>query len=148
MKMLKDKMQPGKLDTYIGEETSFEGSLTSRKSLTIYGSVKGTIECQGRVVVGESGDIEADVIANEVMVSGRILGNVTAKSKLEITSTGVIHGDIKTARLLMEDGSKLDGRSEMLPDDGSTAVKRAKTEAIPATPASQKKTKLADASQN
>jgi cytoskeletal protein CcmA (bactofilin family) len=137
MKMLKDKTKQGKLDTYIGEETSFEGSLISRKSLTIYGNVKGTIECQGRVVTGESGEVEADILANEIMISGKVLGDIIAKSKLEITSSGVIQDDIKTARLLMQDGSKLDGNCEMLPDDGSKAVKRTEAKSIPATLAPQ-----------
>lgn len=148
MKMIKDKMQQGKLDTYIGEESSFEGQITSRKSLTIYGSVKGNIECQGSVIIGESGSIEADITANEVTVSGRVIGNITAKSRLEITSSGVIQGDIKTARLLMEDGGKLDGHCEMLPDGGSKAAKRAKTEALPSGMESQKTPSLPSASRN
>lgn len=121
MKLSKESSATGKLDTYIGEDTSFEGNLTSKKSLTIFGGVKGTIECQGRVVIGESGNVEADIVAEDITVSGKIVGNVTAKSKLEITSTGVIKGDVKTARLIMEDGGKLDGRSEM-PSDGKSAV--------------------------
>jgi len=130
------------LDTYVGEESSFEGRLTSKKSLTIYGNVKGTIECQGRVVIGESGSVEAGITANEVAVSGKIVGDVTAKSRLEITSSGVIQGDIKTARLLMEDGGKLDGHCEMLPDSSSKAVKRSKTEALPPSVKSQEKPSL------
>ena len=50
---MKNKMQLGKLDTYVGEESSFEGDLTSKGNLRIYGSVKGIIKCQGRVVIGE-----------------------------------------------------------------------------------------------
>ncbi len=121
MKISKESSVTGKLDTYIGEDTSFEGNLTSNKSLTIFGGVKGTIECQGRIVIGQSGNIEADIVADDITVSGKVVGNVTAKSKLEITSTGVIKGDVKTARLIMEDGSKLDGHSEM-PSDGKSAV--------------------------
>ena len=89
---IKDKIQSGRLDTYIGEQTSFDGNLTSKDNLSIYGSVRGTIDCQGRVVIGDSGHVEADILANEVVVSGKVLGNVTAKSRLEMVSTGVIKG--------------------------------------------------------
>lgn len=125
VKDMKDKIPSGKLDTYIGEGTSFDGDLISKQNLSIYGSIKGTIECQGRVVVGESGNVEADILANEVVISGRVTGNVIAKSKLEMASTGIIQGDIKTTRLIMEDGSKFDGHCEML-SDVKPATKKAK----------------------
>ena len=136
MKMSKEKIPSGKLDTYIGEQTFFEGTLTSKENLSIYGNVKGSIECQGRVVVGESGKVEADVTANDVVVSGKIVGNVTAKSKLEMSPTGVIQGDIKTSRLIMEDGGKFDGHSEML-SGGSPAVKKKAVDETPALPAKE-----------
>lgn len=121
MRISKESTATGKLDTYIGEDTSFDGNLTSSKSLTIFGGVKGTIECQGRVIIGQSGNIEADIVADDITVSGKVVGNITAKSKLEVTSTGVIKGDVTTARLIMEDGGKLDGHSEM-PSDGKSSV--------------------------
>ncbi len=114
MRLMKEKMESGKLETYIGDGTSFEGILASKDNITIYGNVKGNIECQGRVVIGDGGNIEADIIANDIIVSGKVLGNVTAKGKLEISSTGILKGDIKTSSLVMEEGCKFDGRSEML----------------------------------
>lgn len=122
MKFMKEKIESGKLETYIGDGTSFEGVLTSKDNITIYGSVKGNIECQGRVVVGDGGSIEADIVANDIIISGKILGNVTAKGKLEISSTGVLKGDIKTSSLVMEEGCKFDGRSEMLSSAKPTFV--------------------------
>ena len=132
VKDMKDKIPSGKLDTYIGEGTSFDGDLISKQNLSIYGSIKGTIECQGRVVVGESGNVEADILANEVVISGKVTGNLTAKSRLEMVSTGVIQGDIKTMRLIMEDGSKFDGHCEMLSDGKPTAKKAKAADESPA----------------
>ena len=146
---IRDKIQSGRLDTYIGEQTFFDGNLTSKDNLSIYGSVRGTIDCQGRVVIGDSGRVEADIIANEVVVSGKVVGNVTAKSRLEMVSTGVIQGDIKTSRLIMEDGSKFDGHCEMLSDAKSAAKEKTKVAEAPAIPpvlASQEKPKLSKAS--
>lgn len=138
------------LDTYIGEETFLEGNLTSKKNLCIYGSVSGSIECQGRVVVGESGNVEADILADEVVVSGKVVGNVTAKSKLEMVSTGVIQGDIKTSHLVMEDGSKFDGHCEMLLDGKPAVVDMEKMEAADMPPAltSQERPELPSAPYN
>jgi len=138
------------LDTYIGEETFLEGNLASKKNLCIYGGVSGSIECQGRVVIGESGNVEADILADEVVVSGRVVGNITAKSKLEMVSTGVIQGDIKTSHLVMEDGSKFDGHCEMLLDGKPTVVDMGKIGAadIPSALTSQERPKLPSAPPN
>ena len=148
MKLAKDRTQPSsssKLDTYIGEQTSFEGNLISKDNLSIYGNVKGTIECQGRVVIGESGNIEADILASDVIISGKVAGNVTAKSKLEMSPTGIVQGDIKTSRLIMEDGSKFDGHCEMLSDGRPTIIK---AENMTPALAAQEKPKLPSASRN
>ena len=138
------------LDSYIGEETFLEGNLISKKNLCIYGSVSGAIECQGRVVVGESGNVEADILADEVVVSGKVVGNVTAKSKLEMVSTGVIQGDIKTSHLVMEDGSKFDGHCEMLLDGKPAVVDIEKIQIPDISPAltSQERPKLPSAPPN
>ena len=146
MKMNKGKTLTGKLDTYIGEGSSFEGRLSSKDNLSIYGNVSGSIECQGRIVIGESGNVEADIIANEVVVSGKVVGNVTAKTRLEMTSSGAIQGDIKTARLIMEDGGKFDGHSEMLSDGKSPAMRSRKAE--PPALESANKSSLPSASRN
>lgn len=148
MRLTKEKVETGKLETYIGDGTKFEGVLTSKDNITIYGSVKGAIECQGRIIIGDGGSIEADIIANDIIISGKVLGNVTAKEKLEISSTGTLKGDIKTTRLVMEDGSKFDGRSEMLSGGKSPIIEN--TPSITVSPAltTKEKPKLPSASHN
>ncbi len=142
------KVQSGKLDTYIGEQTSFEGTLTSKDNISIYGGVKGKIECQGRVVVGESGNIEADILANDVMVSGKVTGNVIAKNRLEISPTGILQGDIKTSRMIMQDGSRFDGHCEMMIEAKPAIKEKAKVADVPQALLSQEKPKLPSASHN
>jgi len=143
---MREKSDSGKLETYVGDGTSFMGNLISKDNITIYGSIKGTVECQGRVIIGDSGNIEADIIANEIIISGKVLGNIVARSKLEISSTGTLKGDIKTQRLIMEDGCKFDGRCEMLSDGKSLVIENT----IPVnTPLQTKeKPKLPSASHN
>jgi cytoskeletal protein CcmA (bactofilin family) len=146
MKGTKESAVSGKLDTYIGEDTSFEGTLNSKKSLTIYGAVKGKINCQGRVVIGQSGNVTADIVADSVAVSGNVIGNVTAKTKMEIASTGSVNGDIKTSRLITEDGSKFDGHCEMLSTGTGGATNKAKAEDSPPALPAKENPKLPDPS--
>ena len=130
---MKNKTRLGKLDTYIGEQTLFEGSLTSKDDLCIYGSVRGRIESAGRVVIGQSGEVEADIVADDVVVNGKVVGDVTAKGILEMSSTGIIQGDVKTSRLIMEDGGKFEGHCEMLTGEEPPAGKKAEPEDVAQT---------------
>jgi len=101
------------LETCLGEQASFEGTLISRDNITIHGKVKGRIECQGRVVADEKANIEADIVAEEIVISGRILGNVSATTRLEICAGAVLQGDIKAPCVVIEDGSSLNGNCKM-----------------------------------
>lgn len=144
---MKNRMRPGRLDTYIGEETSFDGRLTSKENLSIYGSVSGAIECQGRVVIGESGNVESDILAEDIVVSGKVVGNVIARGKLQVTSTGIVKGDdIKASQWDIQ--GKIEGHYETLSDGKSAVVEKIRTEdALPAL-TSQEKLKLPSASHN
>jgi cytoskeletal protein CcmA (bactofilin family)/3D (Asp-Asp-Asp) domain-containing protein len=114
---MRDAISTGEnLETCLGEEASFEGTLVSRDNITIHGKVKGRIECQGRVLADEKANIEADIVAEEIVISGRVVGNVSAKTRLEMRSGAVLQGDIKAPRVVIEDGSMLDGNCEMVLD--------------------------------
>ena len=138
------KPQSGRLDTHIGEQTSLDGTLVSKDNISVYGNIKGQIQCQGRVVIGETGNIEADIITNDVLVSGAVVGNITAKGLLKISSTGVVTGDIQYSRIVMEEGSRFEGHSKML----STPAVREKPKVANTAPtiAAQEKPKLPSAS--
>jgi cytoskeletal protein CcmA (bactofilin family) len=142
---IRDKMQSGKLDTYIGEQTSFEGSLTTRDNLTIYGNVRGTIKCQGRVIIGESGTVEADILANDVVVSGKVAGNVTARGRLQVTSAGAVKGDdIKASQWDIQ--GKIEGHYETLSDGKPAVAEKIRVADAPPALISQEKPKLPSAS--
>ncbi len=123
-------------ETCLGVQASFEGTLISRDNITIHGKVKGRIECQGKVMADEEASIEADIVADEIVISGRILGNVSAMTRLEICSGAVLQGDIETPRLIIGDGSRLNGNCRMSLDDRSVASGtsgNASSEALPNT---------------
>ena len=111
MKMGKEKAE--NIDTIIGHHAHFEGSISSNRGLRIDGSVKGNIQCEGTLVVGSEGKVEAEIVADNVLIAGEFTGNVTAKKHLEITEKGKVHGDIATAKLVMAPGVIFDGRCRM-----------------------------------
>jgi cytoskeletal protein CcmA (bactofilin family) len=114
---MKRKDKKGKdlsLDTLIGANTVYEGSIQSDRSVCVEGSIRGRIEAQGEVVVGRQGRVEADIYADSVVVGGLIIGNINARSHLEITSTGRVTGDIEATTITVVEGGLVDGSFKMV----------------------------------
>ena len=101
------------LDTLIGVNTVFDGSIYSERSVCVEGSVKGKIEAKGEVVVGRQGKVEADIFADSVVVGGHIIGNIVALSRLEITATGRVTGDIEATTITVAEGGMVEGLFKM-----------------------------------
>lgn len=113
MSLLKKNTATDNLDTLIGSKTIFEGVLMSNGSISIEGTVKGKIECKGSVVVGQEGKVRANIVAENVLVGGKVNGQITANDKLEITSAGRVKGDIETTRLVIAEGVVFEGSCRM-----------------------------------
>ncbi|UCG66009.1 MAG: polymer-forming cytoskeletal protein [Deltaproteobacteria bacterium] len=94
--------------TIIGEQASFEGSIRSSGDLVINGSVKGSVKLQGyHLTVDLKGRVEADIHADKVTISGRLIGNIEAREKVEITKEADFNGEIRAKRISVEDGAYL-----------------------------------------
>jgi len=117
MGLIKKNADLSKLDTLVGKGTTFEGALTSTESICVEGNVKGKVVSEGSVVIGENGVVEADVIADVVLLGGEVHGNIIAKTKLEITTSGKLRGDIKTGSLVIAEGVMFEGKCQMISDD-------------------------------
>ena len=101
------------IDTIIGEDIVFKGSLKFHNNLMIKGQFKGTIETNGNLIVGETGDVNADVTVGSLSVNGNFRGNVESKNKIQIGKTGKFAGDIRTPNLEIESGAKYSGNCAM-----------------------------------
>jgi len=119
MGIFKKEEDLSRLDTLIGNGTILEGTLTSRESICIEGTVRGKILCEGSVIVGPKGRVDADVYAETVLVGGEVNGNIVSKSKLEITTSGKLRGDIKTGSLIVAEGVLFEGKCQMLTEDNA-----------------------------
>jgi cytoskeletal protein CcmA (bactofilin family) len=109
--------ESSKLDTLIGPNTTLKGSLKTEGSLTVEGRIHGDVEAKGEIVVGGSGKIEADILADSVKVGGHIVGEISACRRLEITETERMTGDVNAASITVKEGGKLDGSLRMKVDD-------------------------------
>ena len=104
--------------TIIGEHLSIEGTIRASEDVVIEGNVKGTIEIKGhQLTVGSKGKVEADVEADCVVIGGRMVGNVTAKNKVQVTKNADFSGQIKAKRIAVEDGAFVKASIELEKDE-------------------------------
>jgi cytoskeletal protein CcmA (bactofilin family) len=91
-----------------------EGKMTFNSGMVrLNAHYKGEIHCQGLVVVAEQGEVEAEIQAKVVSVSGKVKGSVHATERLEIKENGIVLGDVFTPCLVIEPGGYFDGQCHM-----------------------------------
>jgi cytoskeletal protein CcmA (bactofilin family) len=102
-----------KLETVIGPNANFKGTVQSDGGMRIEGIFEGNIELAGNLVIAETGKVVADIKAQNVSVSGAVKGTISANGRLEILSTGKVWGDISVASFLIDEGGFFRGQSVM-----------------------------------
>jgi cytoskeletal protein CcmA (bactofilin family) len=113
----------------IGKAVKVVGQIFSREDLYVDGEVEGTVEAlEHKLTIGPNGTVRATIKAREVVALGAIHGNVEATDKIEIRKDAKLTGDIRTARIIIEDGAYFKGSIDI--------VKPEPVKAAPKTPAS------------
>jgi cytoskeletal protein CcmA (bactofilin family) len=94
----------------LGKNVTIKGQIFAREDLTIDGEVEGTVECQEhRLTIGPNARVQAGLKAREIIIHGSIQGNVDATDKIDIKKEAKLVGDIKTSRIVIEDGAYFKG---------------------------------------
>jgi cytoskeletal protein CcmA (bactofilin family) len=94
----------------IGKGLFFKGEITGSESLFVDGKVEGSINLPGnRVTVGRNGQVAASINAREIVVLGKVRGNVSASDRVDIRAEGSLSGDVSAARISIEDGAFFKG---------------------------------------
>ncbi len=94
----------------IGKSVTIKGEIISREDLFVDGEIDGTLEAQEhRITIGPNGKVEAGIKAREIVILGTVHGNVEASDKIDIRKDAKLVGDIKTTRIIIEDGAFFKG---------------------------------------
>ncbi len=101
------------LNTIIGKGSTISGNLDVQGSLRVDGAIKGEVKCSDLLTVGPTGLIEGEVMVKELMLGGRVTGNIKSEEKIELKNKSVVDGDIRTKSLLVEPGAKFNGNCNM-----------------------------------
>ncbi len=108
-----DTISTSMINTIIGNNAKIEGVISTQDSTRVDGILEGKILSESSVIVGESGTITGDILAVEILVAGTVYGNLTAKAKIELTSTGRVLGDMITKTLVIDEGASFKGNCTM-----------------------------------
>lgn len=103
----------------VGSGMKVVGDCVTDGTLKVEGRVEGTIRAAKAVVVGEGGVVSGDIQTQDAVVAGTVEGSITAESRVELQSTCRIDGDIRSRRVKLEEGGRVDGRLEMGKKAGS-----------------------------
>ncbi len=118
--------------TVVSAGLRIRGEISGNEDMLVEGLIEGPIQLgDGMLTLGATGKITADVVAREVIVYGKLKGNLTARDRIQIKDVGSVVGDLATARIIIEDGANLKGSIEIVNRDKSS-------QAIVSTDASSK----------
>lgn len=99
--------------TFIGEGTRILGDMSVEHDLRVEGAVRGTVTVGGTLVLSVTGVIEGDVSCRSASLAGRVTGNVAAQEKLVLEEKSVLHGDLRTRDLVIQEGALFQGNCSM-----------------------------------
>lgn len=105
--------RPGELNTVIGKGSIIEGLLTVQNSLRVDGRVQGQVQASDSLVVGKDGEIEGEIKARNAIIGGRVKNRILATGKVVLETHAIVHGEIKTSKIVIDEGAVFDGNCAM-----------------------------------
>src|SRR4051812_26975673 len=123
----------------LSSDVEIKGSIKFQKELLIDGKVEGEINSEGVLTIGENADIRGEIKTKSITVFGKVQGNITVGERCELKSRCTLQGDLKAARLVIEEGATFIGKSEVTSSGGKAAGTNSRPEIVrndePAAPA-------------
>ena len=124
----------------------FKGQVEVQGTLRIEGEFEGTVRHPENLVVGKTGTVKGEIFAKNAVIGGRVNGNITADDKIELQSGSTLEGDIKTRRLVIDEGVVFEGSCSMgkRPVSESREIKSGPASTTPTPMGSGEKQKMAN----
>jgi cytoskeletal protein CcmA (bactofilin family) len=100
----------------LSSDVEIKGSIKFQNELTVDGKIEGEITSTGILTVGENAEMKGEIKTKSCTVLGKVHGNITVEERCELKSHAVLYGDLKAARLVIEEGATFVGKSEVTPN--------------------------------
>lgn len=110
---VEDERSNAELNTIIGRGSVFEGTLQVQNSLRVDGRVQGNVQVGDSLIVGKEGEIDGEVRVRNAVIGGKVRDKVLANGKVVLEAKSVVLGEIRTSRLVIEEGAVFEGRCAM-----------------------------------
>lgn len=110
-------------DTLIGQGTEIEGKVTCSTNLRVEGMVKGDIESTKDITIGETSVCHSNIVAKDIVIAGKVYGDLTIKEKLTIMGSGKLYGNFTGQSLIIHEGGVFNGSSKMVQPEASPSKK-------------------------
>jgi cytoskeletal protein CcmA (bactofilin family) len=114
----------------LSSDVEIKGSIKFQKELLIDGKVEGEINSDGVLTIGENADIRGEVKTKSITVYGKVQGNITVGERCELKSRCTLQGDLKAARLVIEEGATFIGKSEVTSGGGGAKPNSSRPEIV------------------
>lgn len=106
----------------LGAGTTIKGDIQSNGDFRIDGTLIGSISSKGKIVIGETGNVEGEVTCNNADISGKLKAQITVNELLTLKATALLTGEITTSKLSIEPGAKFSGTCNMSDNRSSAGV--------------------------
>ena len=103
----------GNLNTIVGKGSSFEGTLKVQSTLRVDGRIKGNVTTSDSLVVGKDGNINGEIVVRNAIIGGKLKGKLIASGKVVLEANSVFSGELKTAKLVIDEGAVFEGNCSM-----------------------------------
>ncbi len=100
----------------LANDVEIKGTIKFEDELIFDGRLEGEVHSEGTLILGENSDVQGEVQTKSVSLSGKVQGNITVQEKCELKGRAQLIGDLKAARLVIEEGATFVGRSEVTPN--------------------------------
>ena len=118
----------------LSSDVEIKGSIKFQKELLIDGKVEGEINSDGVLTIGENADIRGEIKTKSITVYGKVQGNITVGERCELKSRCTLQGDLKAARLVIEEGATFIGKSEVTSSGAPAGGNSNRGAAVPPRP--------------
>ena len=117
------KKEEASIKAYLGVDALFKGTLSFEGTVRIDGKFEGQVKTNDTLIIGETGEVVADIDAGVVICKGRMKGTIIASKKIEMHPSSKIIGNVQTPAIHIELGAVLDGNCDMTRTEGKKVVK-------------------------
>ena len=124
----RDDVEDGReLNTILGKGSVIEGKISIKNSVRVDGRIVGEISSTGTITIGEKGEVEGNVNATKAVIGGKVKGRINATVKAILEAHSVLIGDLKTAKLTIDEGAMFEGRC-LMPDENGKPTNNSRNE--------------------